>query len=94
MNLHELEKKRDAYAGRIAYLAIQIALIFGLPAATALLLQYFFEVPIVYALPVAFILSWVLVIRLYRSVDRKVRHLEEQIREHKNKESLDADETK
>lgn len=93
MELHELEKKRDAYAGKIAQLAIQIALIFAIPAAVALLLKYLFEVPIVYTLPVAFILSWVLVIRLYKKVDRAVRDLEEQIRERKREESSDADDT-
>lgn len=93
MELHELEKKRDAYAGRIAHLAIHIALIFAIPAGIALLLKYFFEVSIAYTLPVAFVLSWILVIRLYRKIDKTVRTLEEQIRERKKEESLDASDT-
>ena len=94
MNLQELEKKRDAYSSKIASLAIQIALIFAIPAGIAVLAYYFLEIRIVYTLPIAFILSWVLVIRLYQKVDKKVRTLEAQIRELKQKETSDADDEK
>lgn len=86
MKLKELEQQRDAYAGRIAKLAIQIALIFGVPAALAIGLSRWFEVKIMYLLPVAFIISWIMVITLYRKVDRKVRELEQQISELKKEE--------
>ena len=91
MELHELEKERDAYSGRITHLAIHIALIFAIPAGVSVLLKYFLETPVVYTLPIAFVLSWILVIRLYRKIDKKVRSLETQIRDHKEKELSGAD---
>lgn len=93
MKLHELEKKRDEYTGKIVQLAIHIALIFAIPAALALLLKYLLEVPIMYTLPVAIILSWILVIRLYKKTERAVRSLEEQIRDRKKEVSSDSDDT-
>jgi uncharacterized membrane protein YhdT len=76
MELHELKKKRDAYAGKIAQLAITIAIIFALPAGLAIGLSYWFSFSVMYALLPACVISWVLVILIYRKVDREVRELE------------------
>ena len=86
MNLQELEKERDAYAGRIGKLAIHIALIFAIPVVLAIGIGRLLDVSLVYTIPFAVVISWVLVIRMYRKVDAKVRGLEEKIRDIKKEE--------
>ena len=93
MDLHNLEQQRDAYSGRIGKLAIQIALIFALPAGVALALFKWMQIPVLYTLPVAFIASWVMVISLYRRVDRKVRDLENKIINLKKQEEVQSSDT-
>lgn len=86
MTLQELEKERNAYASQITNLAIKIAVIFVVPVLLAIGVSRLFDVSLVYTMPIAFIISWVLVIRMYRKVDKKVRELEEKIRALKEEE--------
>lgn len=79
MELHELEKERDAYSGKIAQLAIHIAVIFALPALIAIGLSHWFSFSLMFSLAPAFVISWTLIVMLYRRVDKKVRQLEENI---------------
>lgn len=77
--LEQLEKKRDLLAFRVVKLMIHIALIFAIPAAIAIAIHYFFDIRFRFLFPVAFILSWILVIRLYRKTDRQMRELDQRI---------------
>ncbi len=90
MDLRELEKERDKYASRVPKLALYVAVIFAAPAAIALLLFKFLDIPIVFTLPFAFINSWGLVIRLYKKVDREAQALDKQIAEAKQREQDQA----
>lgn len=81
-----MEQQRDAYASKILPLGIKIAVIFLIPAAIAVLLNKFLNVPIRYTLPVAFLLSWYGVIMIYRKTSREVRALDQKIKELRNQD--------
>lgn len=87
--LQKLEKEREMLAGKIVRLAIHIALIFAVPVALALGIHFGFGIRLVYVLPVAVIISWVLVIRLYRKTDQKMRYLDQRIMELKKERTLE-----
>jgi predicted tellurium resistance membrane protein TerC len=86
MELEDLIKKRDAYAGKILKLGITIAIIFLVPALIAILLKHYFAISYVYSLTFAFIISWTGVIFLYRKINKEVKALEMQIKELREKQ--------
>ncbi len=79
--LSDLQKKRDAYAGKITHLAIQIAVLFAIPLLVALGIHYAADVSFPSLMPFAFILSWIGVVYVYRKIDKEVRTLELRIYE-------------
>ncbi len=79
MELETLEKKRDAYAGKMVHLMIYIGLIFLIPALIAILIAWLIGVSSFTLFPVAFVLSWTLVVLLYRKYNREVKELDRQI---------------
>jgi archaellum biogenesis protein FlaJ (TadC family) len=93
MKLEELEKKRDAYAGKIIKLAIVIAAIFIVPILAITGISHFAGIKFMHLFPVAFITSWTFVVLLYRKVSREVNDLNRQIKDIKDKETVinDAD---
>jgi hypothetical protein len=86
MNLDDLERQRDAYASKIGKLALYIAVIFAVPAVIAIAIGRYADISLAYLLPIAFVISWILVAQLYRRIDKKVRELESRIRELKREE--------
>ena len=86
MELQDLEKKRDAYAGKITRLALHIAIIFAVPIAIAIGLHTWLNISYLILFPVAFIASWTAVTFLYRKIDKEVRELEARISELKKEE--------
>lgn len=86
MELETLLKKRDAYAGRIVKLGIQIAVIFLLPAAAAVFLSRHFNLSFLYFFPGALIISWGLVIYLYKKVSKEMKELDARIKELREKQ--------
>lgn len=88
MKLKELEKKRDAYAGKIIKLAITVAVIFIAPILVITGISYFFNIEFMYLFPLAFIISWTLVILLYRKMSKEVKALDHQIKELKAEEKV------
>ncbi len=89
MKLRELEKKRDNYASEVVKMAIQVAVTFAIPAIIAVVLYKYVNVPIVISLPLAFIVSWALVVRLYKKVDREAKELDKQIADAKAEQAAD-----
>jgi len=81
MQLETLIKKREAYAGQILRLGIQIAGIFLIPVILVIIISRLFDISLMYLFPFAFITSWASVIVLYRKVSREVRYLDAQIKE-------------
>lgn len=87
MELAELEKKRDGYAGKIVKLGFTIAVIFLVPALIAVLLSRVLNLSFLYFFPVAFVVSWSFVVGIYRRYAREVRELDRQIALHKKETS-------
>jgi hypothetical protein len=80
MELENLLKQRDAYAGKIIPLGVKIAVIFLVPAVFVVVSNRVWNINYFYTLPVAFILSWSGVIWLYRKMSAEVRALEVRIK--------------
>lgn len=93
MKLEELLQQRDAYGEKIVKLMIQIALIFLAPILVMAGISYLFDIQFMYLFPVAFIISWTFVIRLYRRYAKEVRALDAQIKALRDQEKPDEDNT-
>ncbi len=87
MELEKLIKKRDAYAGKILHLGIQIAAIFLVPIVLAIVIHWYLDISYFYLFPLAFIISWTGVIILYRKISKEVRELDNKIKELREQES-------
>ncbi len=85
--LQQLEKKREVLASQVVRLMIRIALIFAIPVLLGIGIHYLFDIRFRYVLPVAFIFSWVLVIRMYRKTDKQMRDLDRRIMEFKKQDN-------
>ncbi|MCD5389809.1 MAG: hypothetical protein LR005_00245 [Candidatus Pacebacteria bacterium] len=86
MELENLIKKREEEAGKFVKLMIEIAVIFLIPAVIAVFLSKYFNLSFLYFFPFAFIASWVMVISLYRKVSKKMKGLDKQISELREKQ--------
>jgi Na+/melibiose symporter-like transporter len=90
--LTDLRKKRDALMTSFFKLGLQIALIFGIPAAAAAILGTQLDKAregstfTMIFLGCAFVLSWAIVIRRYQKQNAKIEAVEKEIRD--LKESL------
>lgn len=80
--LESLTQERDAYVARVFMLIIKIIAIFLIPALIAVLLIWHFGKEITwYVLPVSFIFSWSIVIMLYRKISKKMKQLDQELKE-------------
>jgi ATP/ADP translocase len=84
----ELTSIREHYRTKAFYMMIEVAFIFGVPAAIAFFLGRKLDAVyesgktiILSFLAVTFILSWIIVIFRYRKIDRDLRRTDEEIRE-------------
>jgi len=80
MELENLLKQRNAYAGKIIPLGVKIAVIFLIPAALVVVSNRVWNINYFITLPIAFILSWSGVIWLYRKMSAEVRALDARIK--------------
>jgi cytochrome c biogenesis protein CcdA len=81
--LESLTAEREKYVTRIFWFALEIALIFLLPAIIAIFLYKAIapENSSWHVLPVAFIISWGIVIKRYMTLHKKLSGLDKQIKE-------------
>lgn len=85
--LHEkiqaLEKEREKQTTRLFAMMLEIAFIFGIPAAIVVAPAIYFNHKdwLYLLLPIAFISSWIMVIVRYRQMDKKLSGLDAQIKE-------------
>lgn len=80
--LKKLEAEREKYITRIFWILIEIAFIFGIPAAIAVILIKLWGGNTIYvALPTAFILSWVILVIHFRKVSKRLKELDKKIKE-------------
>lgn len=77
-----LESEREKHITRIFWILIEIAFIFGIPATVAVILIKVLGGNTIYiALPVAFIISWIILIFHYRKLNRELKNLDKKILE-------------
>jgi len=81
--LESLTAERERYVTRIFWFALEIALIFLLPVIIAIFLYKAIapENSSWHVLPVAFIISWGIVIKRYMTLHKKLSGLDKQIKE-------------
>lgn len=81
--IQKLEKEREYHVTRVFWLCLEIIFIFAVPAAIALGIIFITgnKHLAFYLLPIAFILSWVVLIVKYRKVAKKLQGLDAKIRE-------------
>lgn len=87
MDIKELEQKRDAHITGFFWLALQIAIIFAVPAVAAALIgkalnSYFSTTGLQYALLLfALILSWGIMAHQYQKKTRELKDIETRLKE-------------
>lgn len=81
--IQKLEKERDSYVTRVFWLCLEIIFIFGIPAAIALIIIFTTGNKQLgwYLLPIAFVLSWIILIMKYRKMAKTLEGLDAKIRE-------------
>lgn len=82
-----LENERERYITRLFWFALEIALIFLLPAllVSFIVTEIWSKKVVWYALPVTFILSWVIVIWRWMKLSKILKKLDQDILELKRK---------
>ena len=85
--IKKLEKERDSYVTRIFWLCLEIIFIFGVPAVIVLIVVFATDNKQLawYLLPIAFILSWIILIMKYKKMAKTLESLDAQIRELKKR---------
>jgi Na+-driven multidrug efflux pump len=83
--IKKLVLERDKHVTRIFWILIEIAFIFGIPAAIAVVLIKTLGGNTIYiALPTAFVISWVVLIIHFRKLHKKLKGLDDKIKELKS----------
>lgn len=88
MDLKTLEAQKDKEIHGFFYLGLQIAFIFGLPAALAVILSGALKpdsnnIKTTVALLISFILSWIIIIYIYVKKSKKMKIIEDEIKKMK-----------
>ncbi len=88
MNIEELKQKRERLINGFFILILEIAFIFGIPAIIAVLLGKHLDTTgskkyTAICLAFAFILSWIIVVFLYRKKTKELAETEELIKNKK-----------
>ena len=93
-SLEELKQKREMLTTRIFWVAFEIIFIFGVPAGIG---AYVGKVilgggaPLLFILIGTFIFSWLIVIKRYQMISRKIEAIDEQIRKAEAELSSDTE---
>lgn len=82
-----LEKQREQYITKLFWFALEIALIFLLPAliVSYLITELFSKKAVWYALPFTFVLSWIIVIYRWLKISKILKKLDADILDLKKK---------
>jgi magnesium-transporting ATPase (P-type) len=82
-NIISLENERQRYITKLFWFMLEIALIFLIPAFTAVFIsiEFFTKKAVWYALPFTFVLSWVIVIIRWKKINKIMTKLDSDIRD-------------
>lgn len=88
-----MEKEREGYITKLFWFALEIALIFLVPALIAVFisLEFWGKKAVWYALPFTFVLSWVIVVIRWRKINKILTKLDKDILELKKQKHYDRD---
>ena len=90
MKLKELEAQRDREVTGFFWLGLQIAFIFGIPAFTAAIVgkklseKFGGDQWVTICLVISFIFSWLIIIYVYKKKSKKIKEIEDKIKELKS----------
>lgn len=94
MELKQLEQERDKYVHNLFWLGLKIAAIFAVPAVLAALLGRYLDgmysdgkVFTIVCLVIAFTLSWLIVVREFSKINKKIQAVESKIKDLKEKQN-------
>lgn len=98
MTTEELKKQKEDHTTKIFWLGLQIAFIFGVPAVAGALIGAKFDAAYgsgrkitSVILAAAFVFSWVWVIAKYRSLNKKLKELNQAIKKSEENKKLPAE---
>ena len=92
MDLDELKKEKEKFTTRVFWLGLQVAFIFGIPAALGAILGTHLDK--IYStgkkitsviLFFTFIFSWIITIQRYQRINKEIKNIDRQIKEKKEK---------
>jgi len=88
-DLIRLQNERESYITKLFWFALEIALIFLIPALITvfLLMEFFSKKAAIYSLPFTFVFSWVIIFIRWKRINRILTDLDKKILELKNKKN-------
>ena len=98
VELENLQKQRDAYVHNLFWLGLKIAIFFAVPAVSAALLGKYLDATYtdggrmwtIICLGFAFVLSWIITIKQFSKINKKIQAIENKIRELKKTQENNA----
>jgi hypothetical protein len=92
-DLIRLQNERESYITKLFWFALEIALIFLVPALITvfLLMEFFSKKAAIYSLPFTFVFSWVIIIIRWKKINKVLTGLDKQISELKKQQKHVSD---
>lgn len=98
LDLKQLEMRRISFQDRAFRLVLEVAFIFGIPAAIAYFLGRYLDASAgterkmtLICLAFSFVISWIIMIVVYRKIDRELKTLDKLINEKRLEERNEDD---
>lgn len=89
-DLIRLQNEREGYITKLFWFALEIALIFLIPALVTvfLLMEFFSKKAAIYSLPFTFVFSWVIIIIRWKKINKVLTQLDKDISELKKQKNV------
>lgn len=89
-DLIRLQNEREGHITKLFWFALEIALIFLIPALVTvfLLMEFFSKKAAIYSLPFTFVFSWVIIIIRWKKINKILTGLDKQISDLKKQKNV------